>query len=383
MNSDFIMAVRDIAKEKGIDVEILFSAVEAALIAAYKRDNGTDKVRVDINRETGETHVFADLTIVEGEPRNKSEISLKEAQEVDPSFEVGDVIAREVFNKEFGRIAALNAKQVIMQRIHNAEQDYVNKYFTEKQNDVVTGAVQRKDNSNVYFDLGTVDGVLMKNEQIPGERYENHVRMKLYVVDVRKTKLGPQVIVSRTHPGLIKKLLEREIPEIGDGTVVIKSVAREPGYRSKVAVYTEEKDVDPVGACVGQRGGRVQVIVDELHGEKIDVVKYSENPAEYVANALSPSKVVEANANDEEKICRVVVPDYQLSLAIGKEGQNARLAAKLTGWKIDIKSETQAEEGQEVQSDTEENEKQDETVTVQEEKTETVTEETDKQKDGE
>ncbi|MBQ0067622.1 MAG: transcription termination/antitermination protein NusA [Phascolarctobacterium sp.] len=365
MNSEFISAINDIAKEKNIDADVLFSAVEDALVAAYKKVSGTDKARVELNKETGEMHLYAVLTVVEGEGRNASEISLKDAQEVNPDFAVGDVVEREIQNKEFGRLAALTAKQVVIQRIHEAEQDYVDKYFHERQNDVVTGAVQRKEGSNVYFDLGNVDGVLMKSEQIPGERYENRERMKLYVLDVRKTRLGPQVIVSRTHPGLMRKLLEREVPEIEDGTVIIKSVAREPGYRSKVAVYTDDKDIDPVGACVGARGGRVQGIVNELHGEKIDVIKFSENPAEYVANSLSPSKVVEAKANEEEKICRVVVPDYQLSLAIGKEGQNARLAAKLTGWKIDIKSESQAAEdnGEVVDADDKVEENSEETIT--------------------
>lgn len=346
MNADFISAIQELGKEKGIEPELLFQAVEDALVAAYKKNTGaTQNVRVDMNKVTGEIHVYAQRTIVEGEPADANEISEEDAKAIDSRLVVGDIVEVEVTPKNFGRIAAQNAKQVVVQRIREAERGQVYERFQSRANDIVTGVVQRIENKNVYIDLGKVEAVLMPNEQIPGETYQYHERMKTYIVEVKRTtKGGPQIIVSRTHPGLLKRLFELEVPEIHDGVVEIKSVAREPGMRSKISVYTADSNIDPVGACVGHKGMRVQTIVGELRGEKIDIVKYSEDPAQYVANALSPAKVVSTKINEDEKICRVVVPDYQLSLAIGKEGQNARLAAKLTGWKIDIKSETQAAE---------------------------------------
>lgn len=356
MNKEFIQAVEDISKEKGIDAEQIYSAIEEALKTGLKKKFGdNENIRVEMNRETGEIKLFAIYRIVEGTPK-EGEISLDVARESNPDFMPDDVIERPIYNNEIGRMAALTAKQIMMQRLREAEQNYVNDYFRERQSNVVIGFVQRVENGNIYLDLGKVDAVLLRSEQIPGEKYEIHSRKKVYILDVRRTKMGPQVIVSRTHPGLLRRLLEEEVPEIADGVVELKSVAREPGSRSKISVFTKEKDLDAVGACVGPRGIRIQNIVNELGGEKIDVVQYSENPAEYVANALSPSKVVEANANETEKVCKVVVPDYQLSLAIGKEGQNARLAAKLTNWKIDIKSESQAAEAdsqEETQQETE------------------------------
>ncbi len=343
MNADFISAIQELGKEKGIDSELLFQAVEDALVAAYKKNTGaTQNVRVDLNRETGEIHVYAQRVIVEGEPETANDISLAEAQEINANYVVGDIVEVEVTSKDFGRIATQNAKQVVVQRIREAERGQVYERFQSRANDIVTGIIERMENKNVYIDLGKVEAVLTPNEQIPGEIYQYHERMKTYIVEVKRTSKGPQIMVSRTHPGLLKRLFELEVPEIHDGVVEIKSVAREPGMRSKISVYTADSNVDPVGACVGHKGMRVQTIVGELRGEKIDIVKYSEDPAQYVANALSPAKVVRTAVNEDEKICRVVVPDYQLSLAIGKEGQNARLAAKLTGWKIDIKSETQA-----------------------------------------
>ena len=345
MNADFIQAIQELGKEKGIEPELLFQAVEDALVAAYKKNFGSvQDVRVDMNKETGEIHVFAQRKIVEGEPAGQDEMSLAEAQELDPRFMVGDIIEEEVTPKNFGRIAAQNAKQVVVQRIREAERGMVFDRFSGKVQDIVTGIIQRMENRNVFIDLGKVEAVLTANEQIPGEIYQYHDRMKVYITEVKRTTKGPQIVVSRTHPGLLKRLFELEVPEIHDGVVEIKSVAREPGMRSKISVYTADENVDPVGACVGHKGMRVQTIVNELRGEKIDIVKYNDDPAQYVANALSPAKVVSTEVNEEEKICRVVVPDYQLSLAIGKEGQNARLAAKLTGWKIDIKSESQARE---------------------------------------
>ena len=345
MNADFISAIQELGKEKGIEPELLYQAVEDALVAAYKKNSNTNQnVRVDMNKETGEIHVYAQRTVVEGVPVDETEMTVQEAQAIDPRYLAGDIVETEVTPKNFGRIAAQNAKQVVVQRIREAERGQVYERFQSRNQDIVTGIIERQENKNVYIDLGKVEAVLTPNEQTPGEIYQYHDRMKTFIVEVKRSAKGPQIVVSRTHPGLLKRLFELEVPEIHDGIVEIKSVAREPGMRSKISVYTADENVDPVGACVGHKGMRVQTIVNELRGEKIDIVKYSEDPAQYVANALSPAKVVSTNVNEAEKICRVVVPDYQLSLAIGKEGQNARLAAKLTGWKIDIKSESQAKE---------------------------------------
>ena len=345
MNADFISAIQELGKEKGIEPELLYQAVEDALVAAYKKNSNTNQnVRVDMNKETGEINVYAQRTVVEGVPVDETEMTVQEAQAIDPRYLAGDIVETEVTPKNFGRIAAQNAKQVVVQRIREAERGQVYERFQSRNQDIVTGIIERQENKNVYIDLGKVEAVLTPNEQIPGEIYQYHDRMKTFIVEVKRSAKGPQIVVSRTHPGLLKRLFELEVPEIHDGIVEIKSVAREPGMRSKISVYTADENVDPVGACVGHKGMRVQTIVNELRGEKIDIVKYSEDPAQYVANALSPAKVVSTNVNEAEKICRVVVPDYQLSLAIGKEGQNARLAAKLTGWKIDIKSESQAKE---------------------------------------
>lgn len=351
MNADFISAIQELGKEKGIDPELLFQAVEEALVAAYKRNSGTtQEVRVDMNKESGEIHVYAQRTIVEGDEAEGDNMTLEEARAIDPRYEIGDIVETEVTPKDFGRIAAQNAKQVVVQRIREAERGQIYDRFQSRNQEIITGVIQRMENKNVYIDLGKIEAVLTQNEQIPGEVYQYHDRIKTYIVEVKRTNKGPQIMVSRTHPGLLKRLFELEVPEIHDGVVEIKSVAREPGMRSKISVYTADENVDPVGACVGHKGMRVQTIVNELRGEKIDIVKYSDDPAQYVANALSPAKVVSTNVNEDEKICRVVVPDYQLSLAIGKEGQNARLAAKLTGWKIDIKSETQAAEAAAVEA---------------------------------
>ena len=342
MNADFISAIQELGKEKGIDPELLFQAVDDALVAAYKKNTGTNQnVRVEMNKETGEIHVYAQRTVVDGEADGINEITLEDAQAINPQYLAGDIVEVEVTPKNFGRIAAQNAKQFVVQRIREAERGQVYERFQSRANDIVTGIIEHMENQNVYIDLGKVEAVLTPNEQIPGEIYQYHERMKTYIVEVKRTNKGPQIMVSRTHPGLLKRLFELEVPEIYDGTVEVKSIAREAGSRTKLAVWSADPNV---GACVGHKGMRVQTIVNELRGEKIDIVKYSEDPAQYVANALSPAKVVKTTVNEADKICRVVVPDYQLSLAIGKEGQNARLAAKLTGWKIDIKSETQAAE---------------------------------------
>jgi N utilization substance protein A len=345
LNVEFISAIQELGKEKGIDSELLFRAIEEALVSAYKKNFGSNQdVKVEMNKETGEFHVWAIRTVVDKEELADNEISLEDAQVIDPRYQIDDVVEIEVTPKNFGRIAAQNAKQIVVQRIREAEHGMVFERYQSREQDIVTGVIQRMDKQNVIIDLGKVEAVLAVNEQIPGEIYQCQDRMKTYILEVKRTSKGTQVMVSRTHPGLLKRLFELEVPEISDGVVEIKSVAREPGMRSKISVYTQDENIDPVGACVGHKGMRVQTIVNELRGEKIDIVKYSEDPAQYVANALSPAKVVSTEVNMDEKICRVVVPDYQLSLAIGKEGQNARLAAKLTGWKIDIKSESQAAE---------------------------------------
>ena len=275
--------------------------------------------------------------------RPHDEIALAQAQAINPDYVVGDIVEQEVFPKDFSRVAVMNAKQIITQRIREAERNIVYDKYVGREDDIVTGIVQRVERGTVFVELGSTIGILTANEQIPGERYVSHERMKFYIVEVKKTGKGPQIMLSRTHPGLLKRLFELQVPEIHDGVVEIKSVAREAGMRSKLAVASNDPKVDPVGACVGHKGLRVQAVVDELRGEKIDIVKYNDDPATYVSNALSPAQVVHADADEAGKICRIVVPDFQLSLAIGKEGQNARLAAKLTGWKIDIKSQSQAE----------------------------------------
>jgi N utilization substance protein A len=349
VNADFVKAVAQLGEEKGIAPDILYGAVEEALVTAYKKNFGSaQNVRVELNKINGDIHVYARKTVVETVTDKAQEISLDHAMLINKKYQVGDVLEEEITPKNFGRIAAQNAKQVIVQRIREAERGMVYEKYASRENDIVSGVIQRVEGHNVYVDLGTAEGILLPNEQIPSETYQFHERIKCYVVEVKKTTKGPQIVLSRTHPGLLKRLFELEVAEIQDGTVEIKSVAREAGMRSKIAVYSSNPNVDPVGACVGQKGMRVRNIVDELRGEKIDIVKYSDVPEEYVSNALSPSKVIAAVSDAPNKICRVIVPDYQLSLAIGKEGQNARLAAKLTGWKIDIKSETQAVEAGEL-----------------------------------
>ena len=345
MSTELMQALHDLGKEKGIEPEVILEAVEAALISAYKKNFGSaQNVQVNIDEVTGEFHVFTCYDVVEEVLNDKTEISLEEAQKLNPNYQVGEVVMEEVTPRNFGRIAAQTAKQVVVQRIREAERGMIYSEFSERESDIVTGTIQRIENRNYYIDLGKIEAVLGPNEQIPGESYEMFDRIKTYIVEVRKATKGPQIMVSRTHPGLLKRLFELEVPEIQEGVVEIKSVAREAGSRSKLSVYSHDENVDCIGACIGAKGSRVQAIVDELRGEKIDIVKWNEDPGIYIASALSPAKVLDVQINEEEKNARVIVPDYQLSLAIGKEGQNARLAAKLTGWKIDIKSESQAQE---------------------------------------
>jgi len=341
----FLDALKELAAEKGVEEEVLFDAIEAALISAYKRNFGSaQNVRVVLDRHTGAYHVYAIKTVVEEVEDDILEISLAQARTIRAEYEPGDIIEIEVTPANFGRIAAQAAKQVVVQRVREAERGIIYEEFMSREGDIITGLVSRVENRNVFIDLGKTEAILMPAEQIAGETYEHGDRIKAYIVEVKRTSKGPQIVVSRTHPGLLKRLFELEVPEIQEGIVEIKSVAREPGMRSKIAVWSKEEDVDPVGSCVGHKGMRVQAIVDELGSEKIDIVKWNEDSAKFIANALSPAKVVSVAVNEDEKVSRVVVPDYQLSLAIGKEGQNARLAAKLTGWKIDIKSETQAKD---------------------------------------
>lgn len=341
----FMAAFRELGMEKGINPEILFDAIEAALVAAYKRNfNAAQNVRVTLDRTSGQYHVYAIKTVVEEAEDTIQEISLAMAHQVSPEYQLGDTLEVEVTPANFGRIAAQTAKQVVVQRIREAERGIIYEEFSSREGDIVTGIVQRVENRNVYVDLGRTEAIMPQTEQIASEEYVVNDRIKALIIEVKNSTKGPQVLLSRTHPDLLKRLFELEVPEIHDGIVEIKSVAREAGMRSKIAVYAKDESVDPIGSCVGHRGFRVQAIVDELRNEKIDIVKWSEDPAVYIANALSPAKVVSVDVAENEKMSRVVVPDYQLSLAIGKEGQNARLAAKLTGWKIDIKSETQAEE---------------------------------------
>ncbi|WP_078554616.1 transcription termination factor NusA [Bacillus alkalicellulosilyticus] len=345
MNTDFMDALTSLEKQKGISKEVIIEAIEAALISGYKRNfNQAQNVRVDINRDSGSIRVFARKTVVEEVFDSRLEISEDKAKKMNPNFQVDDVVEIEVTPKDFGRIAAQTAKQVVTQRVREAERGIIYSDFIDREEDIMTGIVQRQDSRFIYVDLGKVEALLPLNEQMPNEQYKHNDRIKAFITKVEKTTKGPQILISRTHPGLLKRLFELEVPEIYDGTVEIKSVAREAGDRSKIAVYSDEQEVDPVGACVGPKGQRVQTIVNELKGEKIDIVQWSDDPVVYVANALSPSKVVKVNVNEAEKMTQVIVPDYQLSLAIGKRGQNARLAAKLTGWKIDIKSETEARE---------------------------------------
>nr|WP_276536914.1 transcription termination factor NusA [Oceanobacillus caeni] len=338
-------ALNSLSEEKGIDKEILLEALEAALISAYKKNfKSASNVRVELNENTGKMAVFSRKTVVEEVEDPQQEVSLEVAREIDPNHEVDDIIEVEVTPKDFGRIAAQAAKQVVTQRVREAERGVIFSEFVDREEDVMTGIIQRKDSRFIYVNLGKIEAKLAETEQIPNEEYNIHDRIKVFVTKVENTSKGPQIFISRSHPGLLKRLFEMEVPEIYDGTVEIKSVAREAGDRSKISVHAQDPEVDPVGSCVGQKGQRVQAIVDELKGEKIDIVQWSEDPKVYVSNALSPSKVIEVLVDEEEKATTVIVPDYQLSLAIGKRGQNARLAAKLTGWKIDIKSESEARE---------------------------------------
>jgi N utilization substance protein A len=342
MNNEFIKAVESLEKEREISKELLMEAIESALVSAYKKNYGTNQtVRVKIDHETGEFEVFMQKTVVAEAHDKNSEISLEDAREIDKNYKLDDVIEKNVTPKEFGRIAAQTAKQVVVQRIREAERTMIFDDFSSRQSELATGIIQRISNDTIFITVGKTEGILAHTEQVKGEKYSLNSRIKVYIMDVKKTTKGPQVYLSRSHPGLVKRLFELEVPEIHDGVVEIKSISREAGSRTKIAVFTNDPNVDAVGACVGSRGNRVQNIVDELFGEKIDIIKWSPDPEELIKSALSPSKVEKVILSENEKSAVVIVPDYQLSLAIGKEGQNVRLAAKLCGWKIDIKRHTQ------------------------------------------
>lgn len=345
MNKELMGALDELEREKNISKETLLDAIEQSLIQAYKNHFGkADNVHVTINRETGDFSVYADRRVVEFVEDPAEEVSLVEAQKQNTNAEVGDILKVPVHSDKFGRIATQNAKNVILQKIREEERKVLFDQYHGNEKEVVTGIVQRVVGHNVSVNLGKADAILAENEQVKGETFKPTERIKVYILEVKDTPKGPRILVSRTHPGLVKRLFESEVAEVKDGTVEIKSIAREAGSRTKLAVWSNDPDVDPVGACVGVNGARVSAIVNELRGEKIDIINWDENPALLIENALSPAKVISVMADPDEKTATVIVPDYQLSLAIGKEGQNARLAARLTGYKIDIKSETQARE---------------------------------------
>ncbi len=348
MNKELMEALNILEKEKEISKETIFEAIENSLMLACKNHFGkADNVKVEINRETCDFCVYAEKTVVETADDvmdDMLEIALEDAKKIAKKAKVGDVVNVEIKSKEFGRIATQNAKNVILQKIREEERAVVYNQFHAKEKDIITGVVQRYIGRNISINLGKADAILNESEQVKGEHFRPTDRIKVYILEVKANSKGPRILVSRTHPDFVKRLFEAEVTEIKDGTVEIMSIAREPGSRTKMAVYSHNENVDPVGACVGLNGARVNAIVDELGGEKIDIINWDENPGNLIQNALSPAQIVAVFADPDEKTAKVVVPDYQLSLAIGKEGQNARLAAKLTGYKIDIKSETQAKD---------------------------------------
>lgn len=354
MNGEIINALHQIGRERSIPFDLLVDAIEAALLSAYKRHFGaTADVTVKVDRETGECLVYAKKTAVRSAKDPQTQISLREAKKIIPDVKAGDIVEVEETPQEFGRIAAQTAKQVIAQRLRDAERDIIFQEFSGRQGDIVTGIVQRFEKRTIYLELGKTEAILPPSEQVSREHLRQGQRVKVFLLEVKKTARGPQIVCSRSHPGFVKRLFDLEVPEVQTGIIQIVGIVREPGYRTKIAVKSTQEKVDPVGACVGQRGMRVRAIVDELHGEMIDIIPYSDDPALYVSKALSPAKVAHVTIDQEERTAFVVAPDSQLSLAIGKEGQNAKLAAKLTGWKIDIKSESQTkEESKEVSLET-------------------------------
>ena len=345
MNKELIEAINLLEKENNISKDVLLEAIENSLLTAYKNNYGrADNVKVNINRETGDFSIVAEREVVETVEDPMTQVSLAEAKLLNSKYELGDIVQFSVNSKEFGRIAVQNAKNVILQKLREAERNALYEEWHCREKDIVTGIVQRYVGRNISINLGKIDTILNESEQVKGEVFKPTERIKVYILEVKNTPKGPRILVSRTHPELVKRLFEEEVTEIRDGVVEIKSIAREAGSRTKIAVWSNNPNVDAVGACVGMNGSRVNAIVDELRGEKIDIVNWDENPGNLIQNALSPAKIVAVFADPDERTAKVVVPDYQLSLAIGKEGQNARLAARLTGYKIDIKSETQAKD---------------------------------------
>ena len=345
-NKELILALEELEKEKGIKKEYVLESIETALVTAYKRNfDALENVKVVMDKQTGATHVYSVKEVMEKANDEATEISVKEAKKINPDLEEGDTVEIEIVPRDFGRIAAQTAKQVIIQKLREAERDIVFTEFNDRKGEIVSGLIQKADHNIVVMDLGKLEGVMPLKEQIPTEHYRVNDKIKGYVLDVeRGAKGAPQVIVSRSHPDFVRKLLEFEIPEIYEGVIEIKSVSRDPGYRSKVAVYSPDPNIDPVGSCVGQKGVRIQNVINELNGEKIDVIEWNEDPSLYIASSLLPAQILAVDIKEDEKFAQVIVPDDQLSLAIGKSGQNARLAARLTNWKIDIKSETQFRE---------------------------------------
>ena len=349
MNTELLEALNILEEEKDISKETLLDAIENSLLNACKNHFGkADNIKLIMDRTTCDYQLFAEKTVVEEVEDKLEQISLEDAKEIDSQYELGDIVQIPIESKSFGRIATQNSKNLILQKIREEERKVVYDQYFEKEKDIVTGIVQRYVGKNISINLGKADAMLTENEQVKGEVFKPTERIKLYVVEVKNTTKGPKILVSRTHPDLVKRLFESEVTEVKEGIVEIKSIAREAGSRTKIAVWSNDPDVDPVGACVGMNGARVNAIVNELRGEKIDIINWSDNPAILIENALSPAKVISVMADPDEKAASVIVPDYQLSLAIGKEGQNARLAARLTGYKIDIKSETQAIESGEL-----------------------------------
>lgn len=352
MNAELIEAIRLLEKERGIDAEILFEAIEESLVSAYKREfeaKTTDNIRAEVDRETGEMRVYLTKTVVEEVDDPNAEMSLAEARALSEDFDLGDMMEYQLSPQDFGRLAAQTAKNVINQKLSSAERERIQNEFSNRVGEISAGVVQRKDRREVIVDIGRAEAVLPFNEQVRNDGYNFNQRMRFYILKVDEKKGRPIVYVSRSHPNLVRKLFEQEVPEIAGGVVEIVSVAREAGSRSKIAVASRDANVDSVGACVGQRGLRVQAVMDELMGEKIDIIEWDSDVTVFISNALSPAKVVKVDIQPDDKIARVVVPDHQLSLAIGREGQNARLAARLTGWKIDIKSESQYREAVEAE----------------------------------
>ena len=357
-NKELIKAIEELEKERGIDKDYLLESIETALVTAYKRNfDSAENVRIEMNKKTGDIKVVSIKEVVKEVENELTQISLEEAKEENKKIKIGEVVEKEIIPRNFGRIAAQTAKQVIVQKIREAERSMIYTEYNDRKGEIVSGIIQKADGGTVILDLGKLEGVMPTKDQIPGEIYKVNDKIKAYVVNVEKGIKGiPQVLVSRSHPDFVRKLFEFEIPEIYEGLIEIKSIARDAGFRSKVAVYSTNENIDPVGSCVGQKGIRIQNIINELKGEKIDVIEWNEDPAIYISAALLPAQVMAVDIKEEEKFAQVIVPDDQLSLAIGKAGQNARLAAKLTNWKIDIKSESQFRELLQYQQENVENE---------------------------